>query len=94
MIMRLLICAAFALYGTEAHARGGQAGNGAIALAVLLSIIVAMPWSSDTRGNGSSALTFANQNRKTVVDPSSTVPSTKTANRAANRDNRSAFVSS
>ena len=44
MSMRLLICAAFALHATEAHARGGQAGNGAVALAVLLGVVLVMPF--------------------------------------------------
>jgi hypothetical protein len=44
VITRLLICAAFALHGTEAQARGGDmAGNGAVAIAVLLGIVVAVP---------------------------------------------------
>lgn len=46
MIMRILICAAFALHGTEAHARGVSAeGNAtvAVALAVLLGIVLAVP---------------------------------------------------
>ncbi|MCK1322937.1 hypothetical protein IVB08_06455 [Bradyrhizobium sp. 173] len=44
MTRRLLMCATFALYATEAHARGGQAGNGAVALAVLLGIIMVVPY--------------------------------------------------
>lgn len=44
MIVRLLICSTFALYATEAHARGGQAGNGAVALTVLLGLVLAVPY--------------------------------------------------
>ena len=70
--MRILICAAFALHGTQVHARGVSAeGNAtvAVALAVLLGIVLAVPVVERYVRQWLKRSYFANRNPQPVVDP-------------------------